>query len=282
MINFNKEYFSDNYYFFLKDRGDKISLYYSYADTLTESRKSDKKVDFDKKDTKKVKDIIKKVMNAKEKPSFKEVEKEIKSVKKSGEVSELVDEDGTMLGSRVPILNLTLTPRKTMDQTVAATRVTNDPITRGYRVYWGESEEKDDDVLSEVDFSDAFGYEETEDMDFKDSVKTLKKMGVENPVERTEQFGKIKGVTPKKDRTGKRVLKQRLSEKETIEERQRREMVKMVEDILTKKSKDNGDVIGKDTTISKILVKNLESIKKIADKEGISINKLINILKKGE
>ena len=282
MINFNKEYFSDNYYFFLKDRGDKISLYYSYSDTLTESRKSDKKVDFDKKDTKKVKDIIKKVMNAKEKPSFKEVEKEIKSVKKSGEVSELVDEDGTMLGSRVPILNLTLTPRKTMDQTVAATRVTNDPITRGYRVYWGESEEKDDDVLSEVDFSDAFGYEETEDMDFKDSVKTLKKMGVENPVERTEQFGKIKGVTPKKDRTGKRVLKQRLSEKETIEERQRREMVKMVEDILTKKSKDDSDVIGKDTTISKILVKNLESIKKIADKEGISINKLINILKKGE
>lgn len=282
MINFNKEYFSDNYYFFLKDRGDKISLYYSYADTLTESRKSDKKVDFDKKDTKKVKDIIKKVMNAKEKPSFKEVEKEIKSVKKSGEVSELVDEDGTMLGSRVPLLNLTLTPRKTMDQTVAATRVTNDPITRGYRVYWGESEEKDDDVLSEVDFSDAFGYEETEDMDFKDSVKTLKKMGVENPVERTEQFGKIKGVKPKKDSTGKRVLKQRLSEKETIEERQRREMVKMVEDILTKKSKDNGDVIGKDTTISKILVKNLESIKKIADKEGISINKLINILKKGE
>lgn len=282
MINFNKEYFSDNYYFYLKDRGDKISLYYSYADTLTESRKSDKKIDFDKKDTKKVKDIIKKVTDAKVKPSFKEVEKEIKSVKKSGEVSELVDEDGTMLGSRVPILNLTLTPRKTMDQTVAATRVTNDPITRGYRVYWGESEDKEDDVISEVDFSDAFGYEETEDMDFKDSVKTLKKMGVENPVERTEQFGKIKGVKPKKDRTGKRVLKQRLSEKETIEERQRREMVKMVEDILTKKSKDSGDVIGKDTTISKILVKNLESIKKIADKEGISINKLINILKKGE
>jgi len=282
MINFNKEYFSDNYYFFLKDRGDKISLYYSYADTLTESRKSDNKIDFDKKDSKKVKDIIKKVMNAKSKPSFKEVEKEIKSVKKSGEVSELVDEDGTMLGSRIPLLNLTLTPRKTMDQTIAATRVTNDPITRGYRVYWGESEDEQDDVLSEVDFSDAFGYEETEDMDFKDSVKTLKKMGVENPVERTEQFGKIKGVKPKRDKNGKRVLKQRLAEKETIEEKQKREMVKMVEDILTKKSKEDGDVVGKDTTISKILTKNLQSIKKIADKEGISINKLINILKKGE
>ncbi len=282
MINFNKEYFSDNYYFFLKDRGNKISLYYSYADTLTESRKQDKKMDFDKKDSKKVKDIVDKVVNGKSKPSIKQLEKNLKSVKPSGEMSELVDEDGTMLGSRIPLINLTLSPRKTMDQTIAATRVTNDPITRGYRVYWGESEDEQDDVLSEVDFSDAFGYEETEDMDFKNSVKTLKKMGVENPVERTEQFGKIKGVKPKTDKNGKRVLKQRLSEKETIEEKQKREMVKMVEDILTKKSKEGGDVVGKDTTISKILTKNLQSIKKLADKEGISINKLINILKKGE
>lgn len=282
MINFNKEYFSDNYYFYIKDRGSKISLYYSYADTLTESRKKDVRADFDKKHAKKIKDIVDKVINSKKKPSFKDVEKQIKSVEKSGEVSELVDADGTMMGSNIPLLNLTLTPRKTMDQTVAATRVTNDPITRGYRVYWGESEEKEDDVLSEVDFSDAFGYEETEDMDFTQSVKTLKKMGVENPVERTNQFGKLKGVKPKRDKNGKLVLKQRLAEKETLEEKQKREMVKMVEDILTKKSKDDSDVIGKDTTISKILVKNLESIKKIADKEGISINKLINILKKGE
>ena len=61
------------------------------------------------------------------------------------------------------------------------------------------------------------------------SVKTLKDMGVENPVERTNQFGKLKGVKPKKDITGKRVLKQRLAEKETIEEKQKREMVKMVD-----------------------------------------------------
>jgi len=282
MINFNEEYFSDNYYFFLKDRGNKISLYYSYADTLTESRKKDIRVDFDKDKTEKVKDIVNKVINLKKKPSFKDVEKKIKSIKPSGEMSELVDEDGTMLGSRIPILNLTLTPHKTMDQTIATSRVTNDPITRGYRVYWGEGEDKGDKVVSEVDFSDAFGYEETEDMDFENSVKTLKKMGVDNPVERTNQFGKLKGIKPKKDQKGRRVLKQRLAEKETIEEKQKREMVKMVEDILTKKSKDNGDVVGNDTTISKILAKNLQSIKKIADKEGISINKLINILKKGE
>ena len=49
MINFNEEYFSNNCYFFLKEREDKISLYYSVADTLTESRKKDDKKDEKKK-----------------------------------------------------------------------------------------------------------------------------------------------------------------------------------------------------------------------------------------
>ena len=43
MINYNQEYYSSPYYFFLKDKGDKISLYYSVEETLTESRKKDKK-----------------------------------------------------------------------------------------------------------------------------------------------------------------------------------------------------------------------------------------------
>jgi hypothetical protein len=282
MITFNKEYFGNNYYFFLKESEEKISLYYSVAETLTESRKKDKKMDFDKRDDKKIKKIVDDLLNSKDKPSLKKVEDKLKSVKKKGEIEELVDYDGTMLSSRIPFLNLTLTPRKTMDQTVAMSRVTNDPVTRGYRVYWGESEDKEDDVLSEVDFSDAFGYEETEFKDFKDSVKTLKDMGVDNPVERTLDFGKIKGEKVKKNRKGQKVLKQRLSEKDSIEEQQRQEMIKMVEDMLAKKSKSDSDVVGKEKPISKILTKNLESIKKIADKEGISINKLINILKKGE
>lgn len=282
MISFNKEYFSNNYYFFLKESEDRISLYYSVAETLTESRKKDKKIDFDKKDSEKIKKIVDDLLKSKDKPSVKKVETKLKSVKKQGEIDELIDTDGTMLSSRIPFLNMTLTPKKTMDQTIIATRVTNDPVTRGYRVYWGESEDEQDDVLSEVDFSDAFGYEETEFKDFSDSVKTLKKMGVDNPVERTLDFGKIKGEKIKKDKKGRKVLRQRLSEKETIEEKQKKEMVKMVEDILTKKSKEDSDVIGKEKPISKILTKNLETIKKIAEKEGINLNKLINILKKGE
>jgi hypothetical protein len=58
-------------------------------------------------------------------------------------------------------------------------------------------------------------------------------------------------------------------------------MIKMVEDMLTKK-RGESDILKKDTPISKLLVKNLESIKKLAEKEGISIDKLLNILKKGE
>lgn len=282
MINFNKEYFNNNYYFFLKESKYKISLYYSVANTLTESRKKDKKIDFEKKDKEKVKKAVDDLLKSKDKPSMKKVEDKLKSIKNKKEIDELVDGDGTLLSSKVPILNMKQTPKKTMDQTVPMSRVSNDPVTRGYRVYWGEGEEKEDDVLSEVDYSDAFGYDETENMDFKNTVKKLKNMGVENPVERTKQFGKIKGEKVKKDSSGKKVLRQRLSEKETLEEIQKQKMIKMVEDMLTKRMKSDSDVIGKEKPISKILTKNLESIKKIADKEGISISKLINILKKGE
>ena len=279
MINFNKEYFHNNCYFFLKDKGDKISLYYSVADTLTESRTKDEKKDFKKKDSKNVKNIINKFLNSKKKVTKKEIDKELDNVK-TGEIDELIDSDGGLLSARTPYLNQALHPRKTMDQTVTMSRFSNDPITRGYRVYYGESEEKGDEVVSEINFSDAFGFEETQDMDFKNTVKTLKKMGVENSVHRAKELGKL----PKaKKKNGK--LRQRLSEKESIEEQERQKMIKMVEDILSKKSNDNSDVIKREsenTSVSKILVKNLQSIKKLADKEGISINKLISILKTSE
>jgi hypothetical protein len=276
MINFNTEYFGNNCYFYIKDRGNKISLYYNVADTLTESRKSDDKIEFDKKDEKKVKGVVSSALKTKSKVSKKALDKKLKGIKSKEEIDELVDEDGNMLGSRIPNLSQILTPHKTMDQTVAMTRMTNDPVTRGYRVYYGESEEGTDEVINEVDYSEAFGYEETKDMDFKNTVKTLRKMGVENAIERANQFGKL----PKaKKEDGE--LKQRLSEKETLEERQHRLMKKMVEDILTKKSKDNSDII-KNTGVSKILKKNLKSIKNIADKEGISINMLIKALKSSD
>jgi len=277
MINFNKEYFNNNCYFFLKDKGDKISLYYSVAETLSESRKTDNKKDFNKKDEKKVKSIVQKFLTKKEKVKKKDIEKELDDVSDTKEINELIGSDGTFRDSSIPFINMYLHPKKTMDQTIVATRQTNDPVTRGYRVYYGESEEKDGDIVKEIDFSDAFGYEETKDMDFIESVKTLKDMGVDNPVERTNDFGKLKGQKRKKGK-----LKQRLVEKGSLEEAQKQRMIKMVEDMLSKKDSDYSDVVRKDSPVSKILVKNLQSIKKIADKEGISINKLISILKTSE
>jgi len=133
---------------------------------------------------------------------------------------------------------------------------------------------------NEIDYSDAFGYEETKDKDYKDTVKILKNMGSDNAEERAKEQGKDPKLEKKKKKGA--FSRQRLSEKDTIEEQQRQAMMKMVEDILAKKSKDDSDVIGKDGTISKILNKNLQAIKKLADREGISINQLIKALKSSE
>jgi hypothetical protein len=271
MNNFKKEYFNDYYYFLIEGDGEDFTLSYSTYSVISENKKNNNKK-FKKEDLKKIEAKIQRLLKNK-----KETKKQ--------EIDELVDEDGTLNSSRIPILNKWLTPKKTMDQTVVATRVPNDPITRGYRVrYYGESIEKDENLIDEENMRDAFGFEETKDKDFNDTIKTFKKMGIENPIERierAEQLGKIRGQKVRKTKSGKKVLKQRLTEKE-IEEEKKNRMIKMVEDILTKKNKDDNDVIDKTDSLSKIIVKNLENIKKLAEKEGISLNKLINILKKGE
>jgi hypothetical protein len=272
MINYNQEYYSTPYYFFLKDRGDKISLYFSVEQTLTESRKKDRKKDFDKKDSLKIKKLISQILSKKKKPkSTDEVEKEL---------DELIDPDGSLSTSSTPILNLSMHPKRTMDQQVVATRQTNNPVTRGYRVYYGESKEEEP-VVSEVNYSDAFGYEETKDKDGKETYRTLvKKMGMEpdEAKQRTKQFGK--DPTGKRDKKSKYKNKKGFVGKLTLSEMERMAMRKMLEDILSKKSSsDDADVIKKDHPFSKILKNNLDAIKKMAEKEGISINQLIKMLK---
>ena len=282
MIKYNTEYFRNNCYFFLKDKGDKIDVYYSVADTLTESRKKDKKIVVDKKFEEKLKKAINKVLNSKEKVSKKEVD---------GELEELIDYDGTFLGSNIPFLNMTLTPHKTMDQTVSMARTTNDPVTRGYRVYWGEGEEKGKNIVNEIDYSEAFGYVETEDSkSYDEASKILKKMGIED--ERDDRLKKLgfskkldKSLAQEKKRGKCRncFTKRRLSEKEQIEEERKNKAVKMVEDILTKKKTDDKEISKKENSgVSKILLKNLKAIKKIAEKEGISVSQLIKVLKTDE
>ena len=284
MIEYNQEYFSNNYYFLLKEGNDKISLFYSVAETLTESRKKDKKIVLNKKNEKKIKGLVDKFLTTNKKFTEKQINTKFKDLESQGEIEELVDGDGTMLGSSVPILNKSLTPKKTQDQTVAMTRTSNDPVTRGYRVYWGESEDEKDNVVSEVDYDGVFGWKETKDMDYDDTVNTLADMDVPNPEERAEEMGKDPKLEKKKMKGS--FIRQRLVEKEPIDEVQKKQMIKMVEDILTKKSKKDGDVVNKssnsDKTIGVFLKRNLKSIKKLAEKEGISVDQLIKALKYDE
>jgi hypothetical protein len=271
MINYNQEYYSSPYYFFLKDKGDKISLYYSVEETLAESRKKDKKMDFDKKDSPKVKSLISKILSKKKKPqSTDEVEKEL---------DELIDPDGTMSTSSTPILDLSMHPRRTMDQTVITTRQPGNPLARGYRTYYRESK-KEEPVVNEINYKGAYGYQETKNLDGKKTYKTLvKKMGMEpdEAKDRTKEFGK--------DPTGKRDSKSKFKNKKgfvgklTLSEMEKIEMKKMLENILSKRNSDDADVVKKETPTSKILKKNLDSIKRMAEKEGISVNQLIKMLK---
>ena len=62
----------------------------------------------------------------------------------------------------------------------------------------------------------------------------------------------------------------------------------MDEVLLTKKNK-NKDIVKKeksekedDSVMSKLLIRNIEAIKRLADKEEISIEKLVKHLKQGE
>ena len=63
MIEFEKEYYKQPYYFYLKNRGDEFSVYFSVSETLVESRQSDEEIKFLKEDFDKVKDFIKNLFN---------------------------------------------------------------------------------------------------------------------------------------------------------------------------------------------------------------------------
>jgi hypothetical protein len=180
-----------------------------------------------------VKKEISKITKDKKIKSGKELKSKLE--KKKNELDELVDSDGSFLSSKVPIYNPQLSPKGTTDQEVVMNRQTNNPVTRGYRVYWGESVEET--PVLEINMKGAFGYKETENKDYKNTVKTLTDMGVENPVERAKEFGKIPRVKKKKGK-----LKQRLSEKEQIEEAKKEKMKKMVEDIVLNKKNSDSEI----------------------------------------
>jgi hypothetical protein len=204
-----------------------------------------------------------------------------------GELDELVDADGSIIGSEIPILQQPMHPKKTTDVTVIATRQTNNPVVRGYRVYYGESEEEKN-VLDEENMADAFAYEETEnDSTYKECMETMEEMGIEDVFERDERCRSF-GFDKKYDKQLKNkkekgeckncFTKRRLSELE------KQKMEDLIDEILLKNKKEDKDVLKKDNEdsynpIEKILIRNIESIKKIAQREDIDISSLLKKLK---
>lgn len=254
MIKLNEEYFDSRYYFLLREKKDGGHLWFSVSTTLAEAREQDDYVKFPKDMVNRVQKYLDKLVKIK-KPK---TQKEVKS-----ELEELVDGDGVMNSSRIPILDPRLFPKKTMDQTVVATTQPGGYLfraSRGGRTYYSEGE------VREEDMSGAFGYEETKDLPPKQTVKVLKKMGVDNPVERAKEFGKDPKMNQDKKVKGAK-MRIRLQEKDELDEARKQEMQKLVREILLKKKKKQKDLTNKKDSEDLSKNKNSENILKKIKKE---------------
>lgn len=254
MIKLNEEYFDSRYYFLLREKKDGGHLWFSVSTTLAEAREQDDYVKFPKDMVNRVQKYLDKLVKIK-KPK---TQKEVKS-----ELEELVDGDGVMNSSRIPILDPRLFPKKTMDQTVVATTQPGGYLfraTRGGRTYYSEGEVKEEDM------SGAFGYEETKDLPPKETIKVLKKMGVDNAVKRAKEFGKDPKINQGKRKKGSK-MRIRLQEKDELEEARKKEMEKLVREILLKKNKKEKDITNKKEVQDLSKNKSTENILKKIKKE---------------
>jgi len=205
---------------------------------------------------------------------------EVTKEKPKEELDELIDFDGTMNSSKIPILDPMTTAQglSTMDKTVAMTRITQDPLMRGYRVYYGES------VVREEDMADAFGFEETKymdanetidyfvdelDFDERDAEDRASEMGKDPELDETSKFKGEKNF----------VMKGRLTEKEKVFTKE--DIQKMAEEIILKKS-DDKELTKKELNndeVSPIIKRNIKALKNMASAEGISLPQLVKMLK---
>ncbi len=200
--------------------------------------------------------------------------------KPDGEMDEIIDYDGTMLNSKIPILdpNVSADGNTTMDKTVAMARITQDPLTRGYRTYYGESIEKRE--VSEEDMEDAFGYDETKFMDADETIDFfMDELGFDedDAKGRSEEMGKDPKLDDSSEFKDKKnfVMKGRLTEKGKVLSKE--DLIKMADDMLVSKSEDKDLKI--DRKLSPILVRNIKALKKLALLDGISTSELVKILK---
>ena len=271
MIKLNEEYFNSPYYFFCKDKGNKIAIYFSVSNTISESRKNDEVIVVDKEIFKDIQKIISNILNSGKKLSKQYIHKLLSSKSKSnnksnGEIGELVNPDGSIIGSNIPILNQRNLAKKTMDQTVKMARSNQFPY---FRWYWNESKENNSDkLLDENDQSETFGWEETENASTYDEADEIFKdeLGVEDDIERDERVKRL-GFDKNLDKQLKNE-KKRGKCKNCFTKRRLSEFVKQNVDemIFSKKAKEKEFVKknklddSENSVMSKLLIRNIEAI----------------------
>jgi len=201
---------------------------------------------------------------------------ENKNKGKEEEVTELIDTDGTWLTSNIGIRDpqSSLNGSTTTDRIVAMTKTPRDVFMRGGVSFRGES------VIPEEDMKDAFGFDDTMFMDYKDTVKHYqKKLGLDkdDAVGRAVQQGKKPNLhkkTPKKIKMKKNFIDRLILKEKGIEESE-----DLIEDVLFDKEDDKKDIKIKKGEINPLLVRNIRSIKKMAKDNGLTIQELVKLLK---
>ena len=218
-------------------------------------------------------------------------EKYKKKEKEGGELDELVDADGSFSSSNIPILDMGQHTQWTQDQRSALIRNATGMFPQRARIFYGESKENKT-PLEEEDYSETYGFKEMENVNsFNECLEVFEELEVKDPFERYERCMSF-GYDPELDVELEQEKEYGECEdcdvKMRINELRKDKMKKMIDEILLNKKKKSEDVVKKDSDeddespISKILLRNIESIKKIAEKEGIDLNKLIKHLKEGE
>jgi hypothetical protein len=177
------------------------------------------------------------------------------------EVNELVDFDGTWLTSSIGILDpaSTLDGSVTPEKMVQGGRNPRDPLLRGWYGYYGESH------MREEDMTKAFGYEKTKDLSNDETIKFFEKKfkDKEKAKDRGAELGRKKGMdkkTPKKIKNKDNFIDRMIIKEKGVDD--------LSEDKLIHKKE-----------FSNILKKNAKSLKNMADKQGVSLQDLIDLLK---
>lgn len=170
-------------------------------------------------------------------------EEEDEELEETEEVTELVDYDGSIMSSKIPMGttdNKTMSSKKTTDQVVPATRQSGTWSGAGhyFKRYWGESIEE----IGESDKSSILGFEETDQLSFDDAVEYYEEdldMEKDEAVERVERERGPKVL--EKDKVDGSFTRQRITEKEKLKKLAEDKAKDMIEVILSKRS-SSGDI----------------------------------------